>query len=115
MVTNKELQPTACVDFDGVIAEYSGFQGIGVFGKPIGGTVEALQQLHNDGWHIIVFTSRVEQDRIASYLRNNGIPYDEIAWKPMADVYIDDRAIRFTDWKSTQAALDAATVGGYKG
>jgi hypothetical protein len=52
---------------------------------------------------------------IARYLRDNGIPYSEIAWKPYFDVFIDDRAIRFTDWNSTQNALRGATVGGYKG
>lgn len=103
-----ERIPTICVDFDGTIADYSaGFQGEGIYGSPLPGAKEALDQLKEEGWEIIIFTCRNEVDKIARYLDEHGIPYDYInkqntttgSPKPHADVYIDDRAVAFDgDW-----------------
>lgn len=102
---------TICVDFDGVIADYSeGFKGRGVFGAPILGACVVLNALRDDGWKIIVFTTRGEVPLLEDYLINNNIPFDEInrnsdnppgtnEGKPIADVYLDDRALQFSgDW-----------------
>ena len=66
--------------------------------------MEALREI---GWTIIIFTTRLEVDKIRSYLMANGIPFDHINYNPdnfaldchpnkvIASVYIDDRAIAF--------------------
>lgn len=95
---------TIAVDFDGVIAEYDGYQGPGVLGPPRMDVIEALRTLVAEGWKIVIYTTRGEQE-IASYLAQHRIPHDEInrnsdyetqGSKPVADVYWDDRAFRYT-------------------
>lgn len=102
---------TICIDFDGVIADYSqGWQGPDIFGAPMPGAAEALQHLHQNGWKVIIFTTRSNTHGLRSYLERNGIWYDEInensdqpdgsnPGKPVADCYVDDRAVRFIDWR----------------
>lgn len=97
---------TICIDFDGTIAKYDGFKGIGIFGDPIKGVKEALLDLKSAGKKIIIYTTRGEVNTVAEYLRVWHIPFDFInetpcnsanmsKAKPIADVYIDDRAIQF--------------------
>lgn len=102
--------PTICVDFDGVIATDNGWQGVGVFGQPMSGTRAALKYLESLGWFIIVHTCRGEEGLIEEYLEKHGIPFHAINknpyqpdgmnnGKPMADAYLDDRAVFFDgDW-----------------
>jgi hydroxymethylpyrimidine pyrophosphatase-like HAD family hydrolase len=95
-----------CVDFDGVIADYSqGFQGPGVYGEPLPGCAEMLRRLKDGGWHIVVCTSRrdAEMRHIKRYLERHGIPHDVVTGrKPGAHVYVDDRALPFDgDWART--------------
>lgn len=99
--------PTVAVDFDGVISAYTGWKGKGIFAAPVAGCKDMLDKLREEGWVIIVHTTRSETDQIITYLAENQIPYDYINYnpknveqglnqgKPLADVYIDDRAIRF--------------------
>lgn len=111
-------QKTACVDFDGVIAQYEGDGNFNphVFGEPVEGAIEALKKLKAEGWRIIIHTCRQDNEELRAWLVSKGIPYDQInspnpvvegeavKWgisKPMADVYIDDRAVRFTSWADT--------------
>ena len=97
----EQRQLTAAFDFDGVISKYEGWKGVGVFGPPIQAVVRAMFGLQVDGWKIIIYTTRGVHE-IESYLKKNCIPFDEInrntaidslGTKPIADVYIDDRAI----------------------
>lgn len=97
-------QPTLAVDFDGVIAEYDGWEGRSSLGAPRPDVVAALVELKSEGWKIIVHTSRSASD-IRSYLEATGIPFDEInrnsdyacfASKPVASVYWDDRALTYS-------------------
>jgi hypothetical protein len=103
---------TICIDFDGVISHYDGWKGIGIFGEPISGVKESLEHIREMGWQIIIHTTRGEVNHIDGYMKDHGIPYDHINYnpqqfehmnqgKPIADVYIDDRAIRFTgEWNA---------------
>jgi adenylylsulfate kinase len=95
---------TIAVDFDGVISNYSGWQGPDVLGAPRDDVRSALHALRLDGWKIIVHTTR-GLESVRSYLLREDVPFDEInrnsdysneGPKPVATVYWDDRALRYT-------------------
>lgn len=96
------------VDFDATIAGYEGWQGPGVFGEPIKGAKEALDRLTLKGYTIIINTTRgIDIQEVQQYLDDHHIPYHSINCnsttappevgdrKVLANVYIDDRALRF--------------------
>jgi adenylylsulfate kinase len=95
---------TIAVDFDGVIADYDGYLGPGVLGAPRPDVRAAMRKLREEGWKIVVHTTR-GQEEIAEYLARHEIPFDEInhnsdyttqGVKPVADVYWDDRAVCYS-------------------
>lgn len=104
---------TICIDFDGVISNYKGYKGWGIFEEPVSGASEKINQLKEDGWKIIIFTTRSETKLIADYCKAHNILFDEInrnsdnhpytnMGKPHADVYLDDRAINFSgNWEES--------------
>lgn len=114
---------TICIDFDGVIADYSqGYQGEDIFGTPMPGAAESLHNLKRNGWKIIIFTTRPNTHGLRDYLRRNGIWFDEInensdqpdgsnPGKPIADIYLDDRAVRFINWPTAVEDIDRITYG----
>lgn len=80
---------------------------------PLPGAVEKIAYLKAQGHYIIIATARnmqTCQSNLGKVMKNVGkltlewldhhkIEYDEIYFgKPNADVYIDDRSIRFADW-----------------
>lgn len=101
-----KINKTACFDFDGVIATYQGWRGFDVLGDPIKETIDAMRELKARGYRLVIFTSRPATQTLVDWLRNNNVPYDDInrnsknptltSNKPVADVYIDDRAVRFS-------------------
>ncbi len=114
----KTKAKSICIDFDGTIAKYEGFKGKGIFGDPIPGTKEATEQLRSAGYKIIIHTTRSETGSISEYLNKHNIIYDYINFnpdnfelqlsphKPVADLYIDDRAIKFEgNWKDTMQQI----------
>lgn len=113
-MSNKDYKNNAiCVDFDGVIARFS--DNIEDFGEVIPGSADALSALRSYGYKIIIHTARPaskdHSKRLAAYLNSEGIPFDAInqntncdweSTKPLADLYIDDRALRFNgNWDVT--------------
>ncbi len=102
-----------CVDLDGTIAHYTEWFGEHHFGNVIPGCKKALETLRDNNWIIIIYTTRANKKLISEYLIANNIPFDfinenpnqpenAIGGKPFADVYIDDRAIRFNgNWDET--------------
>jgi len=120
MSTRRPL--VAAFDFDGVIAEYDGWKGIGVMGEPKNSVVSVMRTLKDEGWKIIIYTTRGVYE-ISKYLNNFGIPYDEInrnsdidslGSKPIADVYIDDRAVCYWKQSSDELLVDIQTLIKYK-
>ncbi|HUL15494.1 MAG TPA: hypothetical protein VLV88_05830 [Terriglobales bacterium] len=104
MSPNRTLPKTIAVDFDGVIAEYDGWKGTGILGLPRRDVVEALRALQTEGWKIIIHTTRGKAE-ISGYLSQHQIPHHEVnrnsdyrtlGVKPVADVYWDDRAFRYS-------------------
>lgn len=95
---------TIAVDFDGVIANYDGWKGAKSLGAPRLDVLAALQQLKLEGWKIIVHTTRGAES-IKQYLIDANVPFDELnqnsdyqteGSKPVATVYWDDRAVRYS-------------------
>ena len=115
------MQKIVAVDFDGTLCDHE-FPSIGA---PKVGAKEALQRIRDLGFKILIWTCRTchfnyeifggdpsthtferqsVKDMIA-WLDANEIPYDEIddgsRGKPLADFYLDDKALRFdssTNW-----------------
>ncbi len=82
---------------------------------PLDGAVEKLKTLRKSGHYIIIQTARnmaTCDSNLGKVIKNVGlitlewlkkyeVEYDEIFFgKPNAELYIDDRAFRFTDWGS---------------
>lgn len=91
------------VDLDGVIStEERVFDR--PLAKPIEGAREALQTLKDAGHTIVIYTARgwAEYNYTKAWLDQHGMPYDAIHMgKPIANVWIDDRAVTFRDWQQT--------------
>lgn len=106
---------TIAVDFDGVIHKYSkGWQDGSIYDTPVEDSEKQLKRLVDKGYKVVIFTTRVnpemgddielERKKMEEWLTANGflidVHYHEItALKPKAIAYIDDRAIRFTNWE----------------
>jgi hypothetical protein len=96
---------TIAFDLDGVLAQYNGWNGADtLIGEPVSGMRELLSSLRDKGVKIIIFTCRGAHDT-KLWADRHDIPYDWIningddyyqnIGKPLADIYVDDRAICF--------------------
>jgi hypothetical protein len=110
------VQFDAALDFDGVINSYkSGWHGAEQTDEPVPGAAEAIRKLMDTGRTIAVYSTRANtpsgEQTIREYLRNMiGETSERIHItdrKPIAAVYVDDRAIPFTgDWKETLEKIE---------
>ena len=93
-----KLKPKyVCVDFDGVLAEYTGWKGPEHLGAPRPGAAEFLQEINYLGMKVIILTTR-NPLIVQIWLNDLGIDHlvDRVTReKPPALVYIDDRALLF--------------------
>lgn len=102
------------IDFDGVIHAFDkGYFDGTCYGDPIEGVGEALKDL-SKSYRIVIFTAKVKPDRplvqgktgmelVTEWLVKHGLSsyISEITCeKPRAKFYIDDKAVRFIDWRS---------------
>ena len=107
-----------CIDLDGVICQlrkpgesYADLQ-------PVPGAVDKINALRAAGHTIIICTARhmktcqgnpglvvARQGKVTlDWLEKHRIEFDEIHFgKPHAQIYIDDNALRFTDWNEIAA------------
>lgn len=85
-----------CVDFDGVLAEYSGFKGKDHYGEPLKGAREFLEKLNSIGLPFWIFTTRPPK-KVEVWLIKYDMPKPKKVTnkKPPSPVYIDDGAIKF--------------------
>jgi capsule biosynthesis phosphatase len=103
------------IDLDGTICPIKETEGYYQDLVPLDGAVERIKDLKKAGHYIIISTARnmaTQESNLGKVIKNIGkvtldwlekyeIPYDEIYFgKPNAQVYIDDRALRFSDWDS---------------
>ena len=111
-----------CVDLDGVLAQYDGWEGIDVIGDPIDGAVEFTRRLAKFA-RITIHTSRLQGDpkggldsiekRIHQWLDQHQFAYDDVysgSGKPPAHAYIDDRAISCLPQEQGVTAYAAAEL-----
>jgi len=108
------------VDFDKVIHKCSkGYYDGTIYDEPVEGAYEALERLSNE-YTVIVYTCKAKPDRGLV----NGKTGTELVWewlkeqnmaqfvskvtaeKPRARFYIDDKAVRFTDWDSAFEVIE---------
>jgi phosphoserine phosphatase len=88
---------TVCVDLDGVLNLYDGWKGADYFHPPRPGAEEFLRALGESGYRVIVFTIRWAE-HVEAWLREHGLQElvaEVTDKKPVAHVYLDDRAICF--------------------
>jgi hypothetical protein len=98
---------TIMVDLDGVLCTEEVFSERPL-AAPIAGAREALQKLRAAGCIVVIYTARGWGEyRVAKHwLDEHGFEYDGLHMgKPVADVWVDDRAVRFTNWPDTLAQL----------
>lgn len=109
------------VDLDGTLAEYDGWKGPHVIGEPIANVARLLRFLNElDGVEIFIFTCRTNKTinheygvntievvaSIRNWLNDNDLSFIGINLddgKPFAHVYLDDRAILYSDSVSLAA------------
>lgn len=94
------------IDLDGVVHDPDNVIKGYKMGVPIPGAFEALWQLKNDGAIIVIHSVWAGEEKqrraISNWLNHFKMPYDFITnVKPDADLYVDDKGYRFTDWKDT--------------
>lgn len=109
------------IDFDGVIHDNSlGYHDGTIYGLPIEGALQSIENLSDMGYLIKVFTCKCHPDRplvdsktgtelVSEWLESHGIMkyVEEVVWgKPHAALYIDDKGYRFENWENTLAFME---------
>lgn len=108
-----KMPKRAMIDLDGTIHKYSkGYDDGSIYDDPFDGAREVINWLKNNGYEIVIFTTRASKEnaqssgqdldseiyKVSSWLRKNNIYFDRItAEKIAADFYIDDKAISIED------------------
>ncbi len=88
------------IDFDGVLHDAKARVSGRKMGAPIEGSRDAVLLLRQRGDTLIVFTLRGDRPQhVEDWLKFYKFPPMRVTRsKPEADVYLDDRALRFTNW-----------------
>lgn len=117
---NNNDEKTIAIDFDGVIHKSrKGFHDGTIYDEEIEGVNSSLDRLSKK-YKIVIFTCKANPDRplingkdgitlITDWLeRKNLLKYiDRIVWgKPNAKFYIDDKGVRFDNWKNTMKKIE---------
>jgi hypothetical protein len=108
-MSDADARPIACVDLNGVLDSYTGWQGPAHFDPPRDGSREFLEALACRGFRVIVFTTRYPDDvwRWLTEYRLDGLVSAVTDRKPAAHVFVDDRAICFRgDFGTTLREID---------
>lgn len=109
------------VDFDGTIAPWGQMFSMP---EPLSGVKTAIRMLHDEGYQIVIFTSRLsptwhraegwdtreatkqQREYITAFLEQNDIPFDDItAEKRPGVLYLDDKAMRVNRQRNMLAAV----------
>jgi hypothetical protein len=100
-----ERKKVLAIDMDGTLLQYDGWKGDAHYGDPNPGMKQMLEEIRKAGWLIVIWTTRGGDGAIRNHLAKHQIPFDYINKNPggppssspkiFADVYLDDRAVRF--------------------
>lgn len=99
---------TIAIDFDGVIHDYKKTEEGHCMGPPIPGALEALKALWKAEHTVIIFTCRGDAtEHVRAWFKHYDCRYwDQITdLKPRADIYIDDKGLKFITWEGTLQAI----------
>tara|TARA_E500000331_G_scaffold352388_1_gene400876 strand:+ start:1462 stop:1854 length:393 start_codon:yes stop_codon:yes gene_type:complete len=115
---------TLAVDFDGTLCEYA-FPDIGEQSENQKRLMETLIRMRGDGHKIILWTNRGDNEKYpvltqaVEWCKSLGLEFDAInsnlpdqkklsgySPKIMADYYIDDKALEFTDNLSRESVIN---------
>jgi hypothetical protein len=108
----RKRKPRVCLDLDGVLAQYNGWEGLDQIGPPIPGALDFAWSLSEIA-DIVIFTSRCSLDaggdapstrlsprqlriKVIEWLEKYKFPYADVyagQGKPRASAFIDDRAV----------------------
>ncbi len=95
------------VDFDNVIHKYEkGWNGGVLYGKPVAGAIAGLNKLRSRVDEVYILTARAVDEESAKEVKEwlevwgveNTDTLEVSNIKKPATVYVDDRALRFTNW-----------------
>lgn len=104
------------IDFDGVLhSDNLGYHDGTIYGKPIDGAIQAIKEIHEQGFRIVIYSCKCHPERplvdskdgtklIWEWLAKHNIDklIEDVVWgKPHAIVYIDDKGYRFDNWLNT--------------
>src|SRR4051794_20649486 len=99
------MPKTLCFDLDGTLC--SNTFGAYESAEPLPWAIARVNALGLAGHRIVILTARGSAsgidwgERTRAQLRRWGVRYDELVFgKPSADVYIDDRALHTTAWRT---------------
>ncbi len=102
------------IDLDGTICSIKEPEQSYADLEPLPGAAECIRELRKSGHYVIIQTARnmaTCQSNLGKVMKNVGlitmewleryrIEYDEIYFgKPNAEIYLDDRALRFISWQ----------------
>jgi hypothetical protein len=91
------MRPIVCVDLNGVLDDYQGWQGEEHWDPPRAGAREFLRELTCAGYDVVVLTTRWHDDARAWLERHGLLEFvrEVTDRKPAAHVFVDDRALCF--------------------
>lgn len=114
-----------CLDLDGVICQIKKPDQSYADVEPIIDAIKTISELYDQGHRIIINTARhmktcesnlgLVNAKVAKitmdWLEKHGVKHHEIYFaKPWADLYIDDNAHRFINWKEVVRDIEAKEV-----
>ena len=119
MTQTKKL--TIAVDFDGTLCNYA-FPDIGEQTEEQKELVSLLKELKNSGHKLILYTCRGDNEKYPTlknairWCTEQGLEFDSInenvkgfvkksgpSPKPVADIYLDDKALNINNWRELYA------------
>jgi len=104
-----EKRLTVCVDLNGVLDTYKGWQGSEHWDPPRPGAYEFLEELNTRGFRVVILSTK-DPAGVDAWLRSHGLAeyVDEVTDRKVpAIAYVDDRAVRFCgDYKQALAEIN---------
>jgi len=104
-----------CFDIDGTLCTNT--EGAYDKAEPYSDVVVRVNELYDQGHHIILMTARGSTTGIdwrpttETQLKTWGVRYHELhLGKPTADIYIDDKAVNALLWRKSGFALDLGSA-----